>query len=117
MKLSQKVRDWLVVIPAGLLAIFLIPRLGEGRAFAVAATLYVFYAVISHKWNSRNDKKFWMAIAIFTAIHVIGLVIIPFPGELRPALIGFPFVLADGLAMWAILNWLEKRSLHTRGAS
>lgn len=117
MALSQKSRDWLMALPAGALAFGLGPFLGGGRSAAVAMAIYVFYVVISQKWENRYDRSFWLAIAAFTVIHVAAIALIPFPQQIRPSLIVVPFGLADGLIMWAILNMLGKRSDRKKGKS
>ena len=98
-----------MVIPTGAMFLGLWPIIGQSRAFTSAASTYVFYVLISQKWERRHELWFWLSISVFALLHVIALTIISFPYQIRPALISLPFAVADGLAMWVVLGWLEKR--------
>ena len=98
-----------MVIPVGMVFFGLWPIVGQGKAFATAASIYLFYALISHKWNRRDDRNFWLAIGAFALLHVAGLMLISFPAEIRPSLAILPFMLLDGFLMWAALDWVQRR--------
>jgi hypothetical protein len=108
-QLSERQRDWLMVIPAGILFLALSNIIDQGRAFAFAAAAYVFYAVISHKWSMRSSIIFWIAIGVLIAMHIAVLSVIPFPYEIRPGLITLPFAVVDGVIMWYLLDLLERK--------
>jgi len=68
----------------------------------------VFAAIVQMKWESRHDRRFWIAIAAFAAIHIVAIVLIKFPTP-KFGLLSFPFALIDGFLMFGVLNWMEKR--------
>lgn len=109
MQISDKARDWLMVIPTGIVFFVLWPIVGQGKSFACAAIFYVFYAIISHRWDQRRDRRFWLVLLAFALVHVVALSLIRFPAEVRPGLISLPFALLDGFIMWAILDWIKQQ--------
>lgn len=105
-------RDWLILIPVGVVFFALSSFIGGGKSYALAATILVFYVVVSEKWDSRKNRNFWVTISMFAVVHAIGIWLINFSEEIRPGLIGLPFMFADGMAMWGVLIWIGKRGPH-----
>ena len=108
MELDEKWRDYMMLIPAGAIYFGLWPFTGEGKAFAAAVVFGVFYVVISRNWDRRRDWKFWTIIAFFGVAHLIGLSTINIP-HLSAGLIALPFALVDGLIMYNVISWIERR--------
>jgi hypothetical protein len=77
------------------------------KALAFSVTFGVFLAIIQTKWENRKNKRFWIILTILAIIHVVVLSLIHIP-ELRFGLICLPFALADGFAMWGLINWIER---------
>jgi len=107
--LTERARDYLMVVAVGVIFFGAWPLIGQGKALALAASVYVFYAVISHTEGSRDDR-FWLIIGGFACLHIAALLLISFPPEIRPGLIIFPFMLGDGFAMWALLRLVQRRA-------
>jgi ABC-type multidrug transport system fused ATPase/permease subunit len=78
------------------------------RAFAYSVVVMVFLSIIQTKQNSWSDKRFWMVIVAFALIHIVALSLITIP-KFEFGMMIFPFALADGFAMWGILNWIDRR--------
>ncbi len=78
------------------------------KALASGVIFGIFASIVSVKWESRHDLRFWIIISGFAVIHIVGLTLIDFP-ELRFGLMSLPFAFADGFIMWGVLNWIEKR--------
>jgi hypothetical protein len=108
--LNEDKRDWLALVPAGAVYIGLLYLVAPGRALAVAMTAGIFYVLISRDWDQRREKKFWIVLFVFAAIHLIALSTIPFPDYKGPGTLLLPFALADGFAMFGILRWIKRRS-------
>ena len=51
MKLNEKARDWLMVLPVGAAFFALWPILGRSKSFATAISMFVFYVIISQIGN------------------------------------------------------------------
>jgi hypothetical protein len=97
-----------MVIPTGAVYFGLSPLVGEAKSFAVAVVIAVFYVIISRSWDKRGDLRFWLIIGLFATAHIAALFLITFP-HLKSGLVVLPVALVDGLAMWGIMNWIEKR--------
>jgi hypothetical protein len=110
LNLDERSRDVLAAIPCIGLYFGLQYVMQEERAFAVSLAVYVFYVIVTQQWARRHDRRFWLTITVFALVHVLVLSVIKFPHYSGPSLISAPFVVADGLAMWWILNLLEKPS-------
>lgn len=108
MGMSEKWRDYLMLIPAAAIYFGLSPFTGEGKAFAVAVIFGVFYVVISRNWDKRHEAKFWIVIASFAVIHAVAFLVLKIP-HLRAGLIAFPFALVDALLLYALVSWVDKR--------
>lgn len=104
----ERTRDWLATVPVIILYFLLQYFVQEERAFVTSLTVYVFYVVMSRKWNMRRCKAFWVAIGLLALVHVIIIINIQFPEYEGPSLISFPFVVSDGFLMYWILNEIDK---------
>jgi hypothetical protein len=82
----------------------------DERAFAVALSAFVFYALLVVKWASRREATFWMALFAFAALHVAALSLFKFPHYNGPSIAAVPFAIADGLIMYAVIGWVERCS-------
>jgi hypothetical protein len=82
------------------------------RALAFALAVAVFISIIQTKKESWRDRRFWIVLTVFALAHLVILSLIRIP-ELRYGMMAMPFALADGFAMWGIINWLERRSPAT----
>ena len=82
------------------------------KALASAIVFGVFLTIIQTKAETRreqlSDWRFWITVSILAIIHFVVIAIVKFP-ELRAGLISLPFALVDVFAMWALINWIEKR--------
>jgi hypothetical protein len=56
--LTERARDYLMVLGVGAVFFGAWPFIGQGKALALAASIYVFYAIISHRWDSRDNARF-----------------------------------------------------------
>ena len=109
-RLTERGRDYLILLPVGVLLFGLRAFIQPDRAFAVAMSVYVFYVIISREWDRRRERRFWVVMLIFAVLHVFALSLVKLPHYHVPSVaIAFPFMFADGFAMWGILNWIEKR--------
>lgn len=109
MKIDDKYHALLASVPSIIVYFGLRHVMQDERAFAIAMTVFVFYALLVVKWNSIHQVRFWILITIFAIIHVMLLSTIEFPHYSGPSLIILPFALADAFAMWGILNWFGLR--------
>lgn len=107
MQLDERSRDYLMVLPGGVILFGLWPLVGQGKAFATAMCFGVFYVLISRNWEKRREIRFWLVMGGFFVLHLVGLWFIRFP-PLKAGLIAFPFALADGLLMYGILTWIDR---------
>jgi hypothetical protein len=82
----------------------------DEKAFAIALSAFVFYALIVVKWASRREKAFWLMLSIFAALHAAAFLLITFPPYTGPSIAAVPFALADGLAMYGAIGWIERRA-------
>jgi amino acid transporter len=108
-KTDNRKRDLLVAFGAGGIYFALRMLIQDERAFLIALSAFLFYAVIASRWDNRRDKWFWIAVLVFAAIHVVVLATLRLPRFEGPSLaIAAPFMFADGFAMWGLLNWIER---------
>jgi phosphoglycerol transferase MdoB-like AlkP superfamily enzyme len=98
-----------MVLPVGASYLALRGLVQDEKAFAFALCLGVFYVLISREWSKRSSIRFWLIIAVFALVNVIGISLIKFPHYHGPSLIALPCVVADGFAMWGILTMLDRR--------
>lgn len=109
-KPTERERDWLAVIPVCVLYFLLGKLMQDERAFLAAVSSGVFYVIISREWGRRRESRFWVTLSLFALVHVLALAVVKLPHFTGPSIaVAFPFMVADGFAMWAILNWTEKR--------
>ena len=112
MKRGRSRSDWIM---AGLclLTFSLVTWASNPETGIVAGiTLGVFVTIILTKRETRKEslaeRRFWLIIAILAAIHILAISLIRVP-ELQFGLLVLPFALADGFAMWWLINWIERR--------
>lgn len=109
-KPTERESDWLAVIPVAALYVGLGQLMQDERAFLTALSVGVFYVIISREWDRRRETRFWAFMSVFAVLHVAALSLAKLPHHAGPAIsLAFPFMFADGFAMWGILNWIEKR--------
>ena len=94
------------------LVIFVSPA----KALAGCVVAGTFLSIIQTKKKSQRDRRFWTIIAVLAVIHIVVLSLIHIP-EPRFGLMSLPFALADGFAIWGLLNWIERRFPTERGGS
>ena len=104
----SKKSDLLGMVLVILLFFVLVIFLDPAKALASCVILGAFLAVIQTKPKAQRGVRFWSLISILAMAHVVGLSVIHIP-EPRVGLISMPFALADGFAMWRLLNWIERR--------
>jgi hypothetical protein len=110
-KPNDKERAALAALPAIGIYLGLQHFMQDERAFLVALSAYVFYALIDTEWERRRDVSFWVVLSVFAAAHAVVLSIIQIPHFRGPSLsIALPFMFIDGFAMFGILKWIGKRS-------
>jgi len=110
LNIDDKGHAALASIPAIGLYLGLERFMQDERAFAIALCAFVFYALIVVKWASRHEAAFWLLLSLFAALHVAALSLLDFPHYEGPSIAAVPFALADGLAMYAVIRWVERRS-------
>lgn len=108
-------RSDMILLALGILTfIVFFTFLDAEKALACSVVVGAFVAIIQTKPRGRRDQTFWTAIAVLAVIHVAVLSLIRIP-ELRFGLVALPFALADGFAIWGLLNWIERRFPTERG--
>lgn len=107
--LSERKRDYLSATAIAAVFFAMMPLFGGGKAFATAAVVAVFSTIISRKWDRLRDWRLLMTLCAFAVIHILALWIIKFPEQISPSLMVLPLAVADGLVIWWVLEWLEKR--------
>ena len=108
--LSEGARDWLMLIPTGVLFFGLNTVMQREKAFLIALSFGAFYIVISREWDKRGQQWFWAVLALFALLHIVVLSLITLPQFTGPSLaIAVPFLGADTFAMWGVVKLIEKR--------
>ena len=79
-----------------------------GEALAYSITVGVFLSIIQTKPRKLRNRRFWMILGILAVGHIVVLSLIRIP-EPRFGLMSLPFALADGFAIWWLINWIERR--------
>jgi choline-glycine betaine transporter len=77
------------------------------KAFAFALCFSVFMAIAQTKRDSWRDGRFWTLLLGIAALHFIAIALIRVP-EIKFGLMGLPFALVDGFAIYGLLNWIER---------
>jgi choline-glycine betaine transporter len=78
------------------------------KAFAFALCFSVFMAIAQTKRDSWKDRRFWALLLGIAALHFIAIALIRVP-EIKFGLMGLPFALVDGFAIYGLLNWIERQ--------
>jgi hypothetical protein len=108
--LSEAARDWLMVIPGGVIFFGLSTVLQREKAFLIALTFGAFYIVISREWDQREQQWFWALLAIFALLHIVVLSIVTLPDFTGPSLlIAAPYMFVDTFGMWGVVKFIERR--------
>ena len=111
-QMKPRKKDW--ILAPFLLIVFAIVAWVSNLETALAAgiTFGVFAIIIQEKWASRGDWRFWLVISVFALIHIIAITVIRFPQPRAGTItltITYPFAIIDGLVMWGLINWIERR--------
>lgn len=101
--------DWIVALALPVIFILLTLVTTGENALAVTATVGALAAVVQQKWSSRKDPRMWVLVAVVAAIQIPAVFFIHIP-RLSAGLVFLPFVLIEAFALWAVLNWIERRS-------
>ena len=109
LKLSERARDWLMVLPVGASYLVMRQLMQDERAFAFAVCGGVFYVLVSREWEKRRRAWFWLTILAFAIVNIVIISFVRFPQYHGPSLISIPFMFVDGFLMWGILNFIERR--------
>lgn len=108
--------DWLVLL-AGIVVFFAVTFVSsDENALAVAVTCGVLGELVVLKWRSRHDPRMWALVGLVAAIQIPALFLVHLP-RIPVSLICLPFAVFEGLALWGLLNWIERhfpRSGHSR---
>jgi hypothetical protein len=78
------------------------------KAFAFALCFSVFMAIAQTKRDSWKDARFWTLFLGIAALHFVAIALVRIP-EIKFGLLGLPFALVDGFAIYGLLNWIERR--------
>lgn len=78
------------------------------RALVFAVVFAVFLAIVQTRKPNRRGARFWAVLVALGILHAVVLSVIHLP-EVGSGLVVLPFALADGLAIWALMNWIERR--------
>lgn len=107
---DERKRDWLMLIPAAILFAVVWHFSSREKALGSAATLLLLYVVTSRMWEYRREKWFWLALAVFAAIHIAAIWLVPFRLPSGPTITYIlPITMIDGFLMWGALRWLAAR--------
>ena len=104
--------DWLILAVIVIVQIAMSFFTTLENAFGVALSLYVFAVVVQTKWSSRRDPRMWVLIGAVGAVQIAAIFLIRIP-RFTTGLIFAPFAIAEGVALWRLLNWMERRFPRT----
>ncbi|MGI8548232.1 MAG: hypothetical protein ACR2M1_13030 [Gemmatimonadaceae bacterium] len=82
------------------------------NGLGVAVTLGVLAVILQTKWGSRRDPRLWALIGIVGVVQLAAIFLIHIP-RLSMGLVVLPFAAVEGLALWGLLNWMERRFPRT----
>ena len=104
--------DWL--INAALLVAFILVAFVSTleNAFGVTLSLGVFASVVQEKWSSRRDPRMWVLIGAAGAVQIAAIFLVRIP-RFTTGLVFAPFAIAEGVALWRLLSWIERRFPRT----
>jgi hypothetical protein len=78
------------------------------KAFISIVTSYLFYVLLSEKWEMRKRLWFWAMIVIFAGAHLLVIYFVRFDYRISPALVCLPIAIADFFVMYYLVNKLER---------
>lgn len=107
-KLDGRRIDWLVALSSVTVFAVVATMASLEKALAAGVTFGAFATVVSLKWESRHDPRFWALLLFFGVIHTVVIVAINIP-EVPFGAMSIPFAIIDALIIWWTLNWLERR--------
>ena len=85
---------------------------GSGRAAWFGA--FTIVLVTRVRWELRKHRWFWTTIAVIVICHVPLVLYMPWTAHWVPAFLIAPFCVADGIAILAIIQAVEKRMTERR---
>lgn len=88
---------------------------GAGRAAWFGA--FTIMLAAKSRWELRRFRWFWAIIAAIIFLNVPLILFVPWTAKSIPAFMIGPFCLADGVAILAIIQFVEKRMRKGRHAS
>lgn len=97
-----------VVISSALLAW---PFYRAGRLELARPVLYsigMLGVAIAIKWKLREHVWFWITMAIFAALHVLLILLVPWTAKWIPALVVIPIAIADVYVMLWVVSVVRK---------
>ena len=110
MKVGERGKDWLALLIS--IPIFALTWHFSSRYKAVGliASILLLYVIISSKWYLRKNSWFWICLFVLAVVHFTVVFITNFTIPRGPSLsYVVPLVFADGLLMYWLVSWLEKR--------
>lgn len=99
--------DWVILL-IGAVIFVVVAFISTGEnALAVSATWGVLASVVAQQWRSGKDPRLWV-VAVVAVIQMPVAFVVHIP-RLRTGMICMPFVVIEGLALWGLLNWIDRR--------
>lgn len=103
-------RKWLLI--ESLFAIpvfFLFAVLGDpGRGRAAAICVYTLMTAICALWNLKCHIFFWVTAVLMVVLHVLLVLLVPWPGGSFPAFSLLPVAVLDYGIVWGCIKLVEK---------
>ncbi len=89
------------------------------RATGMAAwvALMMMIGAVRAFWHLRRHTWFWMSVAALTIIHVVLIIVVPWPTKSFPAPELWPVGIVDFLAICGFIKLVEKAMTGGNGVS
>jgi hypothetical protein len=107
-KPDERERDWLAMIPLGVVYFSLAHFLPAERALLFAIMVGAFYVAVSREWDRRGERRFWLLVTLLLAVHSLIFAAIRMPQFSGPSLAYvLPIAFIDVFGLWGILRWAQ----------
>ena len=83
-----------------------------GKAAIARPTLYsvaIIVITIAMRWKLREHVWFWGTMAVFSTLHALLILLVPWADKWIPALVVIPIGIADSYAMLWVVSVVGKR--------
>lgn len=103
---------WWGVLCVGVIAFLLFFVFDHFGKLAIARpTLYataIIIITVAMRWKLRGHAWFWATMGIFTALHVVLILLLPWTAKWIPAIVVIPIAIADSYAMLWVISVVAK---------